>query len=142
MNTQINAYLTFKNNCEEAMTFYQECLGGELTLNRIKGSAMESQFPPEQRDLIMHANLVKDRLSLMGSDMFCTGETANLEHGNAMALSLHCSSEEEIKTFFSKLSAGGQITDPLKDQFWGALFGMLTDKFGVKWLLNFEKNQA
>lgn len=136
MNTSINVYLTFKGNCEEAMNFYKDCLGGVLTLNRVAGSPVEEQCPPEARNQIMHANLIKDDLILMASDMLWPGE---LEHGNSITLSLNCKTEEEIRTFFPKLAEGGQITQPLEDQFWAALFGMLTDKFGVKWMLNFDK---
>lgn len=137
MTTRINVYLTFTDNCEEAMTFYQECLGGELTLNRVAGSPMEAQCPPEMKNRIMHANLIKDDLILMASDMLWPGE---LYRGNAISLSLNCSSEEEIRDLFSKLSEGGRVTDPLKEQFWGAIFGMLTDKFGISWLFNYDKN--
>lgn len=136
MSTRINVYLTFKGNCEEAMNFYKECLGGVLTIHRVNGSAIETHCPPEIKDQIMHANLIKDNLVLMGSDMLWPGDLVN---GNSVTLSLNCSSEEEINEFFSKLAEGGQITDPLKDQFWGALFGTLTDKFGVKWMLNYDK---
>lgn len=136
MRTRINVYLTFKDNCEEAMNFYKDCLGGELTLNRVAGSPMEAHCPAEMKDKIMHANLIKDDLILMASDMLWPGE---LQHGNATALSLNCETEEEIRDYFSKLAEGGQITDPLKEQFWGAIFGMITDKYGVKWLFNYDK---
>lgn len=139
MSTRINAYLTFKGNCEEAMNFYKECLGGELTLNKVEGSPAEEHCPPEAKNQIMHANLIKDDLILMASDMLWPGE---LEHGNSITLSINCSSEEEINEFFTKLAEGGQVTQPLEDQFWGALFGMLTDKFGLKWMLNFDKTQG
>ncbi len=62
--------------------------------------------------------------------------------GNNIALSLNCSSEDEINTFYSKLSAGGKILEPLKDSFWGSLFGCFTDKFNIMWMLNFEKGAA
>jgi PhnB protein len=60
---------------------------------------------------------------------------------NNVALSLNCSSEEEINTFFSNISEGGKIIDPLKVQFWGAIFGMLTDQFGINWMFNYDKKQ-
>lgn len=61
--------------------------------------------------------------------------------GNNVSLSLNCSSEEEINTFFSKLSEDGKILDSLKEQFWGAIFGALRDKYGIGWMLNYDKNQ-
>ena len=136
--TQINAYINFSGNCREAMTFYKECLGGELTLQTVGGSPIEAQCPAGMKDDILHATLTKGVLLLMGSDMVGPG---GLVKGNNIALSLNCSSEEEINTFFSKLSESGNIIDPLKVQFWGAMFGVLTDKFGIRWMLNYDKIQ-
>lgn len=136
--TQINAYIGFNGICREAMNFYKECLGGELTFQTFGESPMESQCPEGMKGQILHSSLTKGALLLMGSDM--TSPEGFIK-GNNVALSLNCSSEEEINTFFSKLSAGGQIIDPLKVQFWGATFGVFTDKFGIRWMLNFDKNQ-
>ena len=136
--TQINSYLTFGGNCREAMTFYKNCLGGELTLQTIGESPLADNMPPQMQQGILHATLTKGTLVLMASDM--VGENG-LTKGNAVSLMLNCSSENEIKTFYNSLSAGGQATHPLENSFWGALFGDLTDKFGNHWLLHFDKNQ-
>ncbi|UFH54347.1 VOC family protein [Spirosoma sp. KNUC1025] len=135
--TQINAYLGFNGNCCEAMTFYKECLGGALTLQTIGESPMGEQAPKEVHQQILHAYLQKGPLLLMGSDMPGTSLVA----GNSVTLALMCSTEDEIKTFFGKLSEDGQIKDPLADTFWGAIYGSLVDKFGINWLLNYDKNQ-
>lgn len=135
--TLINAYLTFSGNCREAMTFYQECLGGELSLQTIGESPIADQMPEHMKDCILHAVLVNGDLALMASDM--VGEQ-RLIRGNAVSLMLNCSSEEEIRRYYSALSVGGQTTHDLEDTFWGALFGDLTDKFGTQWLLHFDKN--
>ena len=134
--SQINAYLNFNGNCREAMVFYQECLGGELTVQTIEGSPVEAQCPAAMKHHILHASLLKNGLVLMASDM--TGPDGFIK-GNTISLSLNCSSEREIKTFFSNLSSGGQITHPLEEQFWGATFGVLTDKYGIRWMLNYDK---
>jgi PhnB protein len=136
--TQINAYINFNGKCREAMTFYQECLGGDLMLQTIEGSPIEAHCPSEMKNQIMHSALTKDRLLLMASDMSGPG---GYTHGNSVVLSLNCSSEEEIHTFYIKLSEGGQILDPLKVQFWGAWFGVFDDKFGVRWMLIYDENQ-
>lgn len=136
--TQINAYLNFNNNCREAMGFYKDCLGGELTLQTIGDSPMGAGCSAAMKDQILHSTLLKNGLVLMGSDMM--GPDGFVQ-GNTVSLSLNCGSEEEINTFFSKLSAGGKIMEPLKQQFWGATFGVFTDKFGVRWMLNYDKNQ-
>lgn len=137
--TQINAYLTFEGNCREAMTFYHECLGGDLEIIPFEGSPMAEKMPKEMIQHVMHANIRKGELVLMASDM--GGMKGNLLKGNNFALSLNCSSDEEVEEYFSKLSEGGKITMPLAEQFWGAKFGMLTDKFGMDWMLNFELNK-
>jgi PhnB protein len=136
--TQINAYINFDGNCREAMKFYKDCLGGELALQTVEGSPIEAQCPAEIKHQILHASLMKDGLVLMGSDM--QGPEGFIK-GNSIALSLSCSSEEEIKTFFTNLSKGGVISHELMQSFWGATFGVLTDKFGIRWMLNYDKNQ-
>ena len=139
--TKINAYLTFDGNCREAMTFYQECFGGELTIQTVAESPMTEQTPEAEKDKVMHANLTKGDLVLMAADMIEHEGAGNerVVRGNAITLSLDCSSEDEINMFFSNLSAGGQVTMPLAEQFWGATFGMLTDKFGLNWMLNYDR---
>jgi PhnB protein len=127
----INAYLTFNGNCREAMTFYKECLGGELTLQTVKGSPMENHWPKEVHNNVLHSSLEKGNLVLLGSDMV---EPQGLSIGNNISLSLICSSNEEIELFFKKLSVGGKIKYPLHDFYDGKIAG-ITDKFGINWML-------
>ncbi len=136
--TLINSYLTFNGNCREAMNFYKDCLGGELTLQTIGESPLADKMPPQMKECILHATLVKGSLVLMGSDM--VGEKGLIK-GNNVSLAINCSSEEEIQSFYEKLSAGGIKDHVLEESFWGATFGDLTDKYGNHWLLNFEKNK-
>lgn len=136
--TQINTYLTFSGNCLDAMIFYKECLGGELNFQTVGESPLSEKMPTQMKDSVVHSTLTKGTLVLMGSDMV---SEKGLVKGNSVSLSLNCSSEEEIKTFYAKLSEGGSADHPLENSFWGALFGDLTDKFGNHWLLNFDKNQ-
>jgi len=133
--TQINAYLTFNGNCREAMTFYQACLGGVLTMQTVGGSPMENEMPPEAKQQILHASLTNNGLVLLGSDMAGGEEVVK---GNTISLSLNCNSEKEIATFFSNLASGGQIVHPLHEFFAGTM-GTLTDKFERDWLLYYEK---
>ena len=136
--TQINSYLTFNGNCREAMNFYKDCLGGELSLQTIGQSPLAAKMPPQMKECILHATLIKDSLVLMGSDM--VGEKGLIK-GNSVSLAINCSSDEEIQIFYEKLSAGGNKDHALEQSFWGATFGDLTDKYGNHWLLNFEKNK-
>ena len=134
--TQINAYLNFSGNCREALSFYKDSLGGELSLQTVEGSPMEAGCPGAMKHQILHGSLTKNGLILMGSDMV---GPEGLIQGNNMSLSLSCSSEKEINHFFSALSAGGKVIEPLKLQFWGAMFGVLTDKFGIRWMLTYDE---
>ena len=136
MDTQIQTYLTFNGNCREAMRFYKDCLGGELTLQTIGESPLSESMPAKMKDCILHATLTNDNLVLMGSDMV---PQSGLVKGNAVSLSLNCASEEDINTFYHKLSEGGTADHPIEVSFWGALFGDLTDKYGNHWLLHFQK---
>ena len=133
--TQINSYLTFNGNCREAMTFYKECLGGELVLQTVGESPMADKMPPQMKKSVLHSTLTKDNLVLMGSDMV---DEKGLIKGNSVSLMLNCSSEDEIKNCYSNLSKGGEATHPLENTFWGALFGDLVDKFGNHWLLHYQ----
>ena len=135
--THIHSYLTFNGNCREAMTFYQECLGGELTFQTIGESPLSKKMPKQMKDSILHATLTKEALILQGSDMV---PQTGLLKGNSVSLSLNCSSEEEIKNVYAKLSSEGKADHPLEVTFWGALFGDLTDKYGNHWMLNVNKN--
>ena len=134
----INAYLTFNGNCREAMTFYKECLGGELVLQTIGESPLSDKMPKKMKDSILHATLTNESLLLMGSDM--VGEKGLLK-GNAVSLTLDCNSESEIKELYLKLSDGGKADHPPEHTFWNAIFGDLTDRYGNHWLLNFDKQE-
>lgn len=136
--TQINSYLTFNGNCREAMNFYKDCLGGELTLQTIGESPLADKMPEQMKACILHATLINNGLILMGSDM--VGEQGLIK-GNAVSLCINCSSEEEIQQLYEQLSAGGRKDHVLERSFWGATFGDLTDKYGNHWLLNFEQKQ-
>lgn len=136
--TQINSYLTFNGNCREAMRFYADCFGGELTLQTIGESPLADKMPAKMKDCILHATLTSGPLLIMASDM--VGDKG-LVKGTAISLMLNCSSEEEIRNYYTRLSDGGEATHPLEISFWGALFGDLTDKYGHQWMLHFDKNQ-
>lgn len=119
------------------MGFYKKCLGGKLVFQTVGKSPLSEKMPQKMKDYILHAALSNGNLLLMGSDM--VSETG-LITGNAISLTLNCSSEKEIRSFYKKLSAGGAATHPLEDTFWGALFGGLTDRYGNHWLLNYNQN--
>jgi PhnB protein len=134
---RLNPYLTFDGDCREAMTFYRDCLGGELTLQTVAETPMAAQCPAGMQDRVMHAAIENDGFVLMGTDMRRPGEA--FRPGNDTAISLDFDSEEEMRECFAELSGGGEVVDPLADKPWGALFGVVQDRFGKVWMLTHEK---
>ncbi len=132
----LNPYLSFEGNASEAMKFYQSCLGGELRIMTVGESPMAASMPKEFQASVMHASLETGKIRIMASD---TLGKSRLERGNDVSLMLLCESEAELRDIFAKLSAGGAVTTPVRKEFWGALYADFADRFGVKWMLNFEK---
>lgn len=129
----LNPYLTFNNQCREAMAFYKECLGGELTLMAVSDTPIANQMPPHLQHAIMHSSLKTESLEIMGTDM----SPEALVDGNSVHLCLICKSEEEMRLLFDKLSAGGKVGQPINRMFFG-LIAELTDKYGKKWVLELD----
>lgn len=137
MMTQLIAYLHFSGQCREALTFYQQCLGGELNMQKVGESPMGAQMPSDAGANILHGKLTKDGITIvMGSDIM----GARLKQGNSIALCLHCSSNEELNKCFDRLSSGGLVVMPPHQSFRGGMYGELTDRYGIKWMLNYTKN--
>ena len=127
----IHPYLTFNGNCREAMEFYAKALDGHLNLMTW---AEAPEPPPEGADRVMHSRLMLRDGVLMASDTPAGQPPTPI--GRNAGLSIECSSREEEERIFAALSAGGHVTMPLQDTFWGAHYGMLTDKFGTWWMLD------
>ena len=136
--SQLQAYLHFDGNCRRAMTFYQHCLGGELVLQTVGQTGDYSQTPGEGSDRILHSSLTTDSFVLLASDLSVAG---GMVKGNSISLMLNCDSESEINERFASLSSGGEVLHPLEPTFWGAIFGDLTDQYGIHWYLNFATAQ-
>lgn len=138
MQSRLNPYISFKDNAREAMEFYKSVFGGNLTLNTYGDSGM----PPEAGDgtKLIHAMLEADNgITFMASDAPAgTEEMA----GTNISMSLSGDNEEELTTYYNKLSEGGTIGEPLMKAPWGDTFGVFIDKFGVNWMVNISgKNQ-
>lgn len=136
---QLISYLTFNGNCREAMSFYKNCLGGELEFQTIGDSPMAERMPESLKGYILHSTLRSGAMTLMGSDM--VGEQG-LVQGNTVSVLIECQDEVEIYQLYQSLAAGGQATHPIEQTFWGALFGGLTDRFGNNWLLHCPRQQV
>jgi len=130
---KLHPYLNFAGNAEEALNFYKDALEGDvIMLNRFGESPMPSDDDWKQK--IMHARLqFGDDNIIMISDTMKGNSIST--HGN-IQLSIGLDDEEKTKQIFDNLADGGKVTMPLAKQFWGDLFGMLQDKFGISWMLN------
>ncbi|KAA3618444.1 MAG: VOC family protein [Calditrichaeota bacterium] len=132
--TTINPYLSFNGNCREAMTFYKTALDGELEIMTFADSPME--VPEDHKNKVMHASVKFADAILMASDGMPGNEVT---FGDAYNISIGAKSAEEGERYFKNLSEGGSVTMPYSEQFWGDTFGMLTDKFGIRWMVNAAK---
>ncbi|WBX74960.1 VOC family protein [Tenacibaculum ovolyticum] len=136
-------YLHFNGNCKEAMTFYADVLGGDITmLMQFKEAPEEmcKSFPKEILDLTMHCTLEVGELAINASDFFNDKEKFN--SGNNFAVTLNSEDEDEAITVFNGLAEGGFVMMPLEDAFWGGKFGMLQDKFGIRWMMSLESSNV
>jgi PhnB protein len=133
----LEPYLFFKGNCREAMEYYKEVFGGKLDINEVDMKDFEGYDMPNKewfKGKIMHCSLKGGDVNLMASDTpKASPKTAKVE------LSLGGTDEAHMRKIFENLAEGGKVTQPLKKQFWGDVFGQLTDKYGVDWMMNIGK---
>ena len=133
----MQAYLTFNGNAAEALAFYAKALDGKVSFSMTFGeSPMGGETPAAYKDKIMHATLEARGHQLMASD---APPEWKFEGYKGFSLSVQANNVDEGKKLFDALAAGGQVTMPYGPQFWAVGFGMLTDKFGVPWMVNCEK---
>jgi PhnB protein len=132
MSSKLNPYINFKGQAKEAMEFYNAAFGGTLTMSTFKDAGMS--HPGIDENQIMHAMIVCDNgITLMASD---TPAEWQLNVGNNVSVSLSGDDDAELTGYWDKLSAGGTVDQPLEQAPWGDKFGMFTDKFGIRRLVN------
>lgn len=138
----INPYLTFNGNCEDAFAFYKSVFGGEFNfMGRFKDMPPTDgmNVPEAEDEKIMHVSLpISKETILMGSDSSEAFGQATVA-GNNFSISITADSKAEADKLFNAVSAGGQVTMPLADTFWGSYFGMCTDKFGIAWMMSYDE---
>ena len=128
----ITPCLLFNGDCEAALDFYKRCFGGEIIFCQRYGNA-PIETPPEFSDKIIHAELEFFGGKIMASDSY---DQEKLEGIGKVSIGVQFDSEEKIRQCFADLQDGGKVVMPLEKQFWNALFGIITDRFGVNWMLN------
>ena len=130
-------YVTFNGTCEEALNFYKNSIGGEIvSIGRYEDSPM--QVTEDYKKKILHARIQIGEYLLMASDSMPDRPPLV---GNNISLSIEWDNAELMETAYKKLAEGGKTTMPLGDMFWGARFGMLTDKYGIHWMFNCERKK-
>lgn len=134
----LSPYLFMNGNCREVMEFYKQCIGRELFVQTVGESPVASNFEEKFQTQVLHAALMDGKKMLvMASDMV-DGSTAT--HGNTVDLALVCESKEELERIFEKLSVGGEVKMPLKEEFFGTFVGFV-DKYGFSWMLQYSKDE-
>jgi PhnB protein len=137
MASRLNPYISFRDNARQAMEFYRDVFGGDLSVNTFGESGAPEGTPAA--DKIMHAQLETDRgFTLMASD---TPAEMPYEPGNNISISLSGDDADDLRGYWEKLSDGGTVTMPLEKQMWGDEFGMCQDRFGIPWMVNITQQQ-
>ena len=132
-------FLLFDGNCAEAMTFYHECLGGELTLTKLGDTPMKDQFPPEKHNRLINAHLKSGAIDLSATDWMASPAFDPIR-GNMSAVFVIGNTYEELKTVFDKLKEGAEQTrlQELHEMPFGT-YGQFYDRFGVQWIFRGDK---
>jgi PhnB protein len=138
MQSKLNPYLRFKDKAREAMEFYKTVFGGKLVMNTFK--EFHASQDPSEDNKIMHSMLeAANGIMFMAAD---TPKGMEYRLGKNMSMALSGDNKAELTAYFEKLSTGGTIQAPLARAPWGDTFGMLTDKFGIEWMVNIAAQKA
>ena len=134
----VTTYLTFAGDCEAAFRFYEQHLGAKVgELFRYGDTPAAAQAPPNWKDKVMHGNITIGGQRFMAADV----TPDKFERPAGFSLSIQLSDVAEAERIFKTLSAGGKVVMPLEKTFWAARFGMLVDRFGIRWLVNCDEAQ-
>jgi PhnB protein len=133
---QLNPYLTFNGDCEQAFKFYAQALGSKIEMMMTHAeSPMADQVPTDWRKKIIHARMTIGDQVLMGSD----APPDRYQKPQGFSVSLSADKTADAERMFKALSSGGTVQMPLQKTFWSAAFGVLVDRFGIPWMVNCEQ---
>lgn len=135
---QINPYLNFDGQAEEAFTFYRSIFGGEFVggIHRFGDVPGMESLPEQEKNRVMHLALPVGQNILMASDIM-PSMGQKLNPGNNVYISINVDSREQADEYFEKLALGGEVEMALADQFWGDYYGCLRDRFGIGWMISY-----
>jgi PhnB protein len=135
---QMNPYLSFGGDCEEAFNFYEKCLDGKLgEIFRYAGTPVSEQVPADWQNKVMHGSMTIGEQVLMGADI----APDRYEKPQGFSLSLQIKNTTQAERIFQILAKDGTVVLPLQQTFWAARFGMLVDRFGIPWMINCEGSE-
>ena len=134
-------FLLFDGDCAEAMTFYQKCLGGELTMSKLGDTPMKDQFPPEKHNRLINAQLKSGAIDISATDWMAS-PAFNPILGNMSAIYIIGGAYDELKKVFDKLAEGAEQSryQDLHEMPFG-MFGQFYDKYGVQWIFRGDKQK-
>jgi len=136
MQMKVNPYLSFNGNCAAAFRFYEKVFGGTIPMTMKYGeSPMADQTPPEFRDKVMHTRLIAGDTVIMGSD----APPGRYEKTQGITVPIGVDTAAGAERVFHALAEKGTVTMPISETFWAVRFGMLTDQFGIPWMVNCEQ---
>lgn len=135
-SVELTPYLFFDGNCREAIKFYHSIFGGNLTIQTF--GEIDNSCPEAMKDRVMHANIMGGEVEFFASDSM---DSSPLGSGR-ISMTLHGTDEEKLRELFEKLGKGGKIRVPIEKQVWGDLYGDLTDKYEVNWMVNIGPEKA
>jgi PhnB protein len=137
----INPYLNFEGTTEAAFNFYKSVFGGEfLMIQRFKDTPEADRVPEAEKNMLMHVSLpIGKHNVLMGTDAL-ESMGHKITPGTNFSIAIGTETKEEADRLYKGLAAGGKESMPMTQTFWGAYFGMLTDKFGVQWMVSYDAN--
>ena len=138
---QVNPYLIFNGDCEAAFLLYKSVFGGEFPymgkFGDMPPAEGQPELPEEEKNRVMHVTLPIGNTILMGSDT--NSQSGDVKMGENVSISINVDNRAEADSIFTGLTDGGVVKMPMTDTFWGAYFGMLVDKFGIHWMINFDE---
>lgn len=134
---KINTHLNYGGNCEQAFRFYEQHLGGKITmmLTHADGPALPKDAPPDWKNAILHARMVIGEMQLLGNDV----PPEHFKPMRSAYLSLVLTSTDEAERLYALLAESGEVFWPMQETFWAFRFGILRDKFGTSWMISHER---
>lgn len=135
----ISPYINFAGKTQEALEFYKSIFGGEAHVQLAKDGPNAGNTPPEKMDGVFHAEYNAGAgFQLLASDMM----SDTMHPDGDISLAVTCDSAEQLQEWFDKLADGGNVVWPVRDSEWGSLYGQVVDRYGIQWMLNYDKQQT